>query len=319
MASGSKKVIYAALIGNTLIAITKFIASAMTGSSAMLSEAVHSLVDTGNEILLLYGLKRSAKPADEERPLGYGRELYFWSFIVALLVFALGAGVSFYEGVMHILKPVPVRDIYINYIVLGLSMVFEFYSWRVALKEFQRVKGKFSYLTAIIRSKDPTVFTVLFEDSAALLGLVVALIGITLAHWLDMPVLDGVASIGIALILTMTAIFLARECKGLLLGEPALPEVQQAIRAIAVADPAVLRVNSLWTVHVGPQQILAGLSLEFDDHMDTTQIENCVKRLEDKLRTAHPEVQSIFIKPQSATTALAKPDISQAGMSEGIG
>ncbi|WOC15922.1 cation diffusion facilitator family transporter [Pseudochrobactrum sp. MP213Fo] len=303
MATGSQKVIYAALVGNTLIAVTKFIASAITGSSAMLSEAVHSLVDTGNEILLLYGLKRAAKPADEQHPLGYGREIYFWSFIVALLVFALGAGISFYEGVMHILNPVPVRNITVNYIVLGFSMLFEFYSWRLALKEFRRRKGRFSYLSAFKRSKDPTVFTVLFEDSAALLGLLVALIGITLAHWLDMPVLDGVASIGIALILTMTAVFLARECKGLLMGEPALPEVQQAIRAIAGADPDVIRVNSMLTVHVGPQQILTGLSLEFDDHMDTTQIENCVMRLEEKLRAAHPEVQAIFIKPQAATTA----------------
>jgi len=212
---GSKTVIYAALAGNLAIAVTKFVAAFFTGSSAMLSEGVHSLVDTGNGGLLLYGMHRAARPADRTHPLGHGRELYFWSFIVALLVFALGAGVSFYEGVVHIMAPEPVANPRINYIVLGLSVLFEGSSWYVALKEFRREKGKQGWLQAVQSSKDPSVYTVLFEDSAALLGLVVAFAGILAAELLDMPELDGAASIGIAIILGATAIFLAprRKCR----------------------------------------------------------------------------------------------------------
>ena len=249
---GSKTVIYAALAGNLAIAVTKFAAAFFTGSSAMLSEGVHSLVDTGNGGLLLYGMHRAARPPDRTHPLGHGRELYFWSFIVALLVFALGAGVSFYEGVVHIMAPEPVANPKINYIVLGLSMLFEGSSWYVALKEFRQQKGKQGWLQAVQSSKDPSVYTILFEDSAALLGLIVAFAGILAAELLDMPELDGAASIGIAIILGATAIFLARESKGLLIGEPASPEVQAKVLAIAQQDPAVQRANGVLTVHHGP-------------------------------------------------------------------
>ncbi|RUT98082.1 cation diffusion facilitator family transporter, partial [Mesorhizobium sp. M7A.T.Ca.TU.009.01.3.2] len=194
---GSKKVIFAALAGNFAIALTKFAAAAFTGSSAMLSEGVHSLVDTGNGGLLLYGMHRAARPADRTHPLGHGRELYFWSFIVALLVFALGAGVSFYEGVIHMMAPEPVANAEVTYIVLGLSFLFEGSSWWVALKEFRQQKGKQGWLRAVQSSKDPSVYTVLFEDSAALLGLIVAFAGILAAEVLEMPELDGAASIGI--------------------------------------------------------------------------------------------------------------------------
>ncbi len=196
--AGSKKVIYAALAGNLMIAVTKFGAALFTGSSAMLSEGVHSLVDTGNGLLLLLGLKRASRPADVTHPLGHGRELYFWSFIVALLVFALGAGVSLYEGIMHIIEPVPVENPLVNYIVLGLSFLFEGSSWMVALREFRRSKGKLGYIQAVRLSKDPSVYTVLFEDSAALAGLVIAFFGILGAQLLEVPELDGAASIGIA-------------------------------------------------------------------------------------------------------------------------
>ena len=221
---GSKKVIYAALAGNLLIAATKFTAAFFTGSSAMLSEGVHSLVDTGNGGLLLFGLHRAGRPPDRTHPFGHGRELYFWSFVVAILVFALGAGVSFYEGVAHIRHPEPASNVAVNYVVLGLSMVFEGGAWLIALKEFRRSKGRMGYYEAIRKSKDPSVFTVLFEDSAALLGLVIALVAITAAHLMEMPVLDGVGSIGIGLVLAATATLLARECKGLLMGEAASPD-----------------------------------------------------------------------------------------------
>ncbi|MGI9451618.1 MAG: cation diffusion facilitator family transporter, partial [Geminicoccaceae bacterium] len=218
-ASSSKTVIYAALIGNGLIAITKFIAAAFTGSAAMLSEAVHSVVDTGNQGLLLYGIKRSNRPPDDRHPFGYGMELYFWAFVVAILIFAGGAGISIYHGVEKILHPHPVENAYVNYIVLALAMVFEAFAWWVAFRAFQVAKGKLGYFEAVRRSKDPALFTVLFEDSAAMLGLIVAMVGIALGQWLDMPILDGVASVLIGVILAVTAALLAYEAKGLLIGE----------------------------------------------------------------------------------------------------
>ena len=299
---GSKRVIYAALAGNLAIALTKFAAAFFTGSSAMLSEGVHSLVDTGNGGLLLYGMHRAARPADRTHPLGHGRELYFWSFIVALLVFALGAGVSFYEGVVHIMSPEPVANAEVNYIVLGLSFLFEGSSWLVALREFRQQKGKQGWLQAVQSSKDPSVYTVLFEDSAALLGLVVAFTGILAAELLEMPELDGAASIGIGLILGATAIFLARESKGLLIGEPASPEVQRQVLAIVQQDPAVQKANGVLTVHMGPQEIVAGLSIEFEDHLTAPEIEACVVRIEKRLKTEMPEITRLFVKPQTTGT-----------------
>ncbi len=299
---GSKKVIYAALAGNLLIALTKFVAAFFTGSSAMLSEGVHSLVDTGNGGLLLYGLHRAARPPDKTHPLGHGRELYFWSFIVALLVFALGAGVSFYEGVIHIMAPEPVENPKVNYIVLALSMLFEGSSWWVALKEFRSTKGKLGWLEAVRLSKDPSVYTVLFEDSAALLGLLIAFAGILAADIFEMPELDGIASLGIAAILAATAIFLARESKGLLMGEPASPQVQAKIMEIVQNDPAVQRANGVLTVHIGPTEIVAGLSIEFEDHLTAPEIESCIERLETELQRELPEITSLFVKPQTTGT-----------------
>ena len=300
--SGSKKVIYAALAGNFLIAATKFVAAWLTGSSAMLSEGVHSLVDTGNGGLLLFGMHRAARPADVTHPFGHGREIYFWSFVVALLVFALGAGVSFYEGVIHILDHEEIRNPTVNYVVLGLSMLFEGSSWYVALREFRKTKGSRGYIEAVKDSKDPSVFTVLFEDSAAMLGLIIALAGVTGSHLLGIPELDGVASIGIALVLAATAIFLARETKGLLMGEAASPDVQRKVLEIVQADPAVDRANGVLTVHLGPTQIVVGLSAEFEDALTAPQIEACVERIEARLREAVPEITGVFIKPQTSGT-----------------
>ncbi|QDC02612.1 cation diffusion facilitator family transporter [Mesorhizobium sp. 8] len=299
---GSRRVIYAALAGNLAIALTKFAAAFFTGSSAMLSEGVHSLVDTGNGGLLLYGMHRAARPADSTHPFGHGRELYFWSFIVALLVFALGAGVSFYEGVMHIMAPEPVANPMVNYVVLGFSLLFEGGSWWVALKEFRKTKGRLGWFQAVRLSKDPSVYTVLFEDSAALLGLLVAFAGISAAEFFDMPEFDGVASLGIAAILGATAIFLARESKGLLLGEPASREVQAKVLAIAQQDAAVQRANGLVSVHIGPEEIIAGLSVEFEDHVAAPEIEACVERIEARLKAEVPTIKSLFVKPQTTRT-----------------
>lgn len=297
--AGTKRTIYAALAGNLAIAVTKFAAAVYTGSSAMLSEGVHSLVDTCNELLLLLGLSRSSRPPDEIHPLGYGRELYFWSFVVALLVFALGAGVSLYEGIRHVLAPEPAENLTVSYVVLGLAFLFEGWSWRVALLEFRARKGDLGWLTAIRRSKDPTVFTVLLEDTAALLGIVIAAAGILAADLLDMPELDGAASIGIGLVLAATAVFLARESMGLLIGERAAPALQTAIIARAHADPVVRAVNGVVTVHLAPEQVVVALSAEFEDTTTTTAIEACIERLEAALTADHPQVVALYVKPQT--------------------
>jgi cation diffusion facilitator family transporter len=305
-ASGSHKVVYVALGGNLMIAMAKFVAATISGSSAMLSEGVHSLVDTVNELLLLYGLRRAATPPDRSHPFGYGRELYFWSFIVALLVLAMGAGVSFYEGVMHIRQPEPVEHPLLNYLVLAVSVVFEGTSWYVALREFRARKGHLGYFEAFRLSKDPSTFTVLLEDSAALLGLLVALVGLIGAQLLAQPMLDGVASIGIAGVLAMSAMLLARETKGLLIGEPAHPAVSDAILAIAAGDAGVRCANGVLTVQMGPSQVVATLSAEFEDALTTPQIEACIDRIEKQAKVTHPEIVSLFIKPQTAETWRAR-------------
>ena len=320
MPSPSKRVIYAALIGNLLVAATKFAAAAITGSSAMLSEAVHSLVDTGNEVLLLHGLRRAARPADQAHPFGHGREVYFWSFVVALSVFALGSGVSLYEGIHHVREPVPITRPVVNYVVLALALVFEGASWRVAFKEFRGEKGQQTFLEAARRSKDPTTFMVLFEDSAAVLGLVIALAGTLAAELLDRPVLDGVASIAIGILLALVAAFLARESKGLLIGEPAQSEVSDAICAIVTAQPGIERANGLFTVHVGPRQVVAGITVDFRDDLTARQVEDIVARVEARVRQAHPEIVSLLIKPQSAAGfEKALPTHDEASDEEGGG
>jgi cation diffusion facilitator family transporter len=297
--SGSKKAVYAALAGNLLIAITKFVVAALTGSSAMLSEGVHSLVDTFNEVLLLYGMRRSARPPDLAQPLGHGRELYFWNFIVALLIFSLGAGISFYEGVVHIQSPEAIESFNLTYVVLGLSAVFEGISWSVALREFRHSKASKPLLEAVRESKDPTTFTVLFEDSAALLGLAIAFVGILASQLTGIPQFDGVASIGIGLVLGITAVFLARETKSLLIGESASTRLETAILEIAGRHPAVHRANGVLTVHLGPNQVVAALSLEFQDSLTAPEIETCVAEIERSIRQEHSQVTTLFVKPQT--------------------
>ncbi len=294
----SRKVIYAALAGNGLIAATKFAAAAWTGSSAMLSEAVHSLVDSGNQLLLLHGVRRAARPADEAHPFGYGQELYFWTFVVAILIFAVGAGVSFYEGLGKLTAPHPVKDPLVNYLVLGAAMVFEAGAWWIAFREFRAEKGPGGFLQAVRASKDPTVFTVLFEDSAAMLGLVVAFVGIALGQALGIDELDGLASILIAVILAVTAALLAYESKGLLIGEAARPAVVAGVRTIARRQPGVERVHEILTMHMGPRDVLLNLSLDFRDDASAGDIEASISRLERHVRTAFPDITRIFVEAQ---------------------
>ena len=295
----SKKVIYAALVGNSLIAATKFAASFMTGSSAMLSEAIHSVVDTGNQMLLLMGLARAKRPPDRDHPFGYGMELYFWTFVVAILIFAVGAGVSIYEGIGRLRNPHPVTDVHINYIVLGVAMVFEAGAWWVAWKEFNITRGRAGIFAAVRRSKDPAVFTVLFEDTAAMLGLIVAAVGLYLGEALAIPELDGAASVVIGLILAATALLLAIESKGLLLGEATHPEVIAEIRRLIAAHPAILTTNEILTMHMSPDDVLLNLSVDFADGITSADVEAAITALERDIKTAHPEIKRVFIEAQS--------------------
>ena len=295
----SKTAVYGALAGNLLVALTKFVAAAVTGSSSMLSEGVHSLVDTGNEVLLLHGYRRSARKPDPTHPLGYGRELYFWSFMVALLLFTAGAGASIYEGVAHIRSPEPITHVVVNYVVLVLSFLFEAISWWVAFKNFRTTTDDRGYWQAVRDSKDPPAFMVLFEDTAALIGLAIAAAGVFSADTLDMPQLDGLASILIGFVLAITAILVARECKELLIGERASERVRDSIAALARSEPGVDEASGIFTVHLAPEQIVAALNLEFDDDLRTPQIEHSVMSLEQRVRDRHPEVVALFVKPKA--------------------
>jgi cation diffusion facilitator family transporter len=297
-AEGSKKAVIAALIGNTLIAATKFVAAAYTGSSAMFSEAVHSCVDTGNQVLLRYGIRRAARPADDAHPFGYGRELYFWSFVVAILLFALGAGVSIYEGVAKIREPHQVTDAFVNYIVLVLAFAFECAAWWVAFKQFRAVKRRSGYFQAFRESKDPAILTVLLEDSAAMLGLVTAFLGIALAQALDIPELDGAASLVIGAILAFAAVALAVETKALLIGESADPELVAAVGKAVEAKPQIQRINEIRSMHLGPEEVLLTLSVDFHNGLDSGEVERTITALERELKAVHPELSQVFIEVQ---------------------
>ena len=299
MAAGQKKVVYAALAGNLAIAVTKFIAASITGSSAMLSEGVHSVVDTGNQALLLYGMRRSRRPADERFPFGHGKEVYFWSFVVALLVFALGAGVSFYQGVHHLLYPVEVERPFVNYVVLAFAAVFEAGSWSVAYREFRAKAGSRGSVEAVRRGKDPTDFAVLLEDSAALAGIAVAFVGVLAGHLTGDARFDGAASMIIGLILAATAIWLARETKGLLIGESANREVVSEIKRLAGSYREIDRVNEVLTMHIGPEYILANISVDIACDVPRTRAHAIMDELDVRIKRADPRVKRIFIESQN--------------------
>jgi len=296
MAGSSKKVIIAALIGNSLIAITKFAAAGITRSSAMLSEGIHSLVDTGNQILLLYGLKKSQLPADRRHPFGRGQELYFWSFVVAILIFAVGAGISIYEGIRHLLHPKQMGSSFVNYIVLAFAMIFEGGAWFYAWREFNKHRGSKGYIRAVREGKDPTMFVVLFEDSAAMLGLLVAFLGVLLTDLTGIPYFDGAASVVIGLILGATAIWLAYETKGLLIGESADPETVSKLKEIAVAHHEVQTVNEILTMHFGPDDILVNISVDFANDILAGRVEAVIAEITREFREQFPAVKRVFIE-----------------------
>jgi cation diffusion facilitator family transporter len=301
--SGTNVAVWAALAGNLLVAASKFVAAAISGSAAMLSEAVHSLVDTVNELLLLYGIARSSRPPDRVHPFGYGRELYFWSFVVALLIFALGAGISAYEGVDRLLHPAPIERPVVVFIVLAVSLAFESASWLVGMRAFRATQRNLGWWEAFRRSKDPPTFIVVFEDSAAILGICVAGAGTAAAVLTGDSRWDGVASLAIAVILAGVAGLLARESKELLIGERADPALSDAIMRTAAGIAGVCSANSIVTVQLAPSNVIATLSLDFFDYLRAPDIERAVVELEARIRSAHPEVSALFVKPQSVLVA----------------
>ena len=299
MSASSKKVIYAALAGNSLIAVTKFIAATVTGSSAMFSEGIHSLVDTGNQVLLLHGMRKARKPPCDRFPFGHGKEIYFWSFAVAILIFAVGSGVSLYEGIIHTIHPQPMGNPMVNYVVLGLAMLFEGAAWYFAFTEFSRAKGKWGYIEAVQRGKDPTMFVVLFEDSAAMLGIVVAFLGVLLVDLTGILIFDGIASIIIGLILGGTAVWLAYETKGLLIGESANKMVIEGIREIILQYDGIDNINELLTMHMGPDFILVNVSIDFRDDIPASDLENMIAGMDTQIKERFPTVKRIFVEAES--------------------
>lgn len=298
MAGDSRFAIYAAAGGNMAIAVSKFVAFLFTGSSAMLTEAVHSLVDTGNQGLLLLGLKRADRPPDEGHPFGHGMELYFWSFVVALLIFAMGGAFSIYEGVLRMARPAPMESAWINFLVLGLAIGFEGASFTVAFREHRRrhpQRGRF--LSAIRSSKDPSLFAVLLEDAGALIGLAMALAGVAASSLLGLHWADGVASVGIGLLLTCIAIFMANETRSLLTGEAASSEIVRDVRAILEADPRVVQVIEVLSLHLGPEEILVGVTIDFDDDLPGGAVEDAASELSARIQAAQPAVTRLFLRP----------------------
>jgi len=297
MASESKTAVTAAFAGNLAIAIAKFIASAFTGSSAMLTEAVHSLVDTGNQLLLMHGMRRAGRPPDENHPFGHGMELYFWTFVVALLMFSVGGAASIWEGVQHIRSPESIGRAWINWLVLGVSALFEGASFAVALRQ-QRKRFPHARLIPFLKhSKDPGLFAVLFEDSAALVGIVIAGFGVAGSTLLGVREADGIASVAIGVLLIVVAILMANETRSLLTGEAAAPAVVEAVRETIEADPRVVCVVEILSMHLGPEEIMLGVTIDFDDDLKGHEVETASQDLSDAVHKVEPRATRLFLRP----------------------
>ena len=295
-AKGSKIAIYGAIVANLAIAVSKFIAASITGSSAMLSEGIHSIVDSSNGMLLLYGIKRSKQPADKKHPFGYGKEIYFWSFVVALLIFALGGGIAIYEGIIHLQHPVEIENISINYIVLSAAILFEGSSLLIALKQFTGTFKLRGLLGKIRRSKDSAGFAIIIEDIGAIVGLIVALLGLLAGDLLDFAYADGLASIIIGLILCGMAVILATETKGLLLGESLKDEEIQKIEQILHKHPKILKYGLIKSIHFGPESVMLGLEVEFDDSMTIDEVEVETLLIEDEILECYSHIDKVYIE-----------------------
>jgi len=292
----SKTPIYTALGANLLIAITKLTAAVFTGSSAMVSEGIHSLVDTSNEVLLLLGISKSKKPADENRPFGYGKELYFWSFVVSLLFFALGGGFSIYEGIEHLMNPQEVRNPIVNYVVLGIAFIFDGISFITAMKEFKRQRGNVPFWEAVHVSKDPSTFVVLFEDAADVIGILIAFTGILLGQLLDNPYIDGIASVMIGLLLTAVAILLVRESRSLLMGESASVEELEEIIALTEKGSNVEQVISHQSMYLAPEEVILVLKVRFKSRVDVDDVTASVVELRERIQERFPHFKQVYVE-----------------------
>ncbi|MEP6713787.1 MAG: cation diffusion facilitator family transporter [Ferruginibacter sp.] len=290
--------IYAALAANLLIAATKFAAGSISNSSAMIAEGIHSLVDTVNELLLLFGLKQSLKPPDAKRPFGYGRELYFWSFIVSMLIFGLGGGISIYQGVLHILHPEPLGEPFWNYIVLAASIIFEGVSLIIAARAFDKLRGGQSWWQAIKNSKDPSDFLILFEDGAAVIGLVIVLVCVWLGHRFSLPYLDGVASLGVGVLLVLVSLVLARESRSLLMGEGIANDTRQKIIRITEADPATEKMLKLFSIYMGADEILLMMDIQFKAALKTPEIHHAIDRIREAIQKEYPRIKYVMMQPE---------------------
>ena len=302
MAGTSNKAIYGALIANSAIAISKFIAASFTGSSSMMSEGIHSLVDTGNGVLLLLGIKKSKRPADEKHPFGYGNEVYFWSFIVAILIFALGGGFALYEGIIHILHPKELSDVIWNYVVLSLAIVFEGSALYVALKQFNKTRRGKPFFKALVDTKDTATAAIVIEDTAALLGLTIALISVFLGQITGIVYFDGIGSVLIGLLLISVSVFFALECKSLLIGEGLQEEDVEEIEKILASEKNVTAYKRPLSLYFGPNEVLINLNANFKDGLISDEIEQTVDRIESQIKSSIPTVNRIFIEAETIKT-----------------
>jgi cation diffusion facilitator family transporter len=296
---GSKVAVVAAVVGNLLVAVSKFVAAAFTGSSAMIAEGIHSLVDTGNGLLVLFGLRRADRPADAGHPFGHGKELYFWTLIVAISIFGIGGGMSIFEGITHLMSPSPMENPLLNYLVLAIALIIEGSSFFIAMRALNAARGSRPAIEFIRATKDPSLFTIVFEDSAAMLGLLVAFLGVALGQLTGSPYFDGAASVIIGLILAGVAWLLARETKGLLVGEGVEAADLAAMRSLVLADPAIEGVGDILTMYVGPKELLVNLDVAFGEGVDAAGMHASIARVEAALKAAYPEVGNVYIEAAS--------------------
>jgi cation diffusion facilitator family transporter len=293
----SRLFIYVALAADFGIAVAKFIAAAATGSAAMISEGIHSVIDTINQLLLLWGIKKSKKKADEERPFGYGKELYFWSFVVSLLLFSVGGCISFYEGILRIKKPDEVIDQKWNYIVLGVSFLLTAITVIITLKRFNRQRGDLGFFEAIRKSRDPSVFIVLLGDIGDLIGLLIAFFGVLLGHLLHNPYYDGIASMVIGIFLIGISIVLVRESRSLLMGESVSKKTIQEIIALTEADPSIVKVKRHFSMYMSPDEVVLQMIAVFKKDLTTREITEAIKRIIKIIQEKFPRMKQIFIEP----------------------
>lgn len=296
--NNNQKSIYSALAANLLIALTKFIAGSFTNSSSMISEGIHSTVDTANQLLILYGIKRSKKALDQSHPFGYGKELYFWSFVVSILIFGLGGALSIYQGIAHIMEPEIMKDPFWNYIVLFLSLIFEGTSFIIAIKAFNQTRNGMGWWDAIVKSKDPSSFLVVFEDGAAVAGLIIVMILMWFSHSMQIPELDGLASVIVGLLLVFVSFILARESRSLLMGEGIASETRDKITRLAEKDAAVVKVKNILSTYQSPEEVILMLIIDLEEHLDTEEITEAIQRIRTDIKNEFKFVRFVIIQPE---------------------